>query len=191
MSGLDKILEHITKEARDEADRILAEAREESDKILSSGKSEADSMAQSIAKQSEADVAAAVKRIQSTSQLKEKRLILQAKQEKIEEVFQSALSQLTQLDEKAYFDVIRKMIDRYASGEKGTISFRAADLSRLPDDIRAAAAAKNLEIGSETSDIAGGFILTYGDIEENCSFEVLIDTSREALQDMVGQLLFG
>ncbi len=190
MSGLDKILEHITREAQDEADRIVAAAREESDKIISSGRTEADSMAAAIAKQSEADVASAVRRIQSTSQLKEKRLILQAKQEKIEDVFQSARKALTELSDKEYFDVIRKMITRYSTGEKGQIRFSAADQARLPADLAEAAKAANLQISQESADIDGGFILSYGDIEENCSFEVLIETSREALQDMVGQLLF-
>ena len=191
MSGLDKILEHISREARDEADRIIAEAREDSERLLSSGKAEADSMAQAIARQSETDVAAAVKRIQSTSQLKEKRIILQAKQEQIEGVFKNALSDLKALDDQAYFDVIRKMIARYATKEEGTIRFSAKDLSRLPEDLAKTAKENHLEISKEAADIAGGFILTYGDIEENCSFEVLIETSREALQDMVGQLLFG
>ena len=190
MSGLDKILEHITREAKNEADKILAAAKEDSDKLIASGKAEADSMAAAIARQSEADVAAAVRRIQSTSQLREKRLILQAKQEKIEDVFQSARAALEDLPEKEYFDVIRKMIARYATGEKGQIRFSAGDLKRLPADLKETAAEKGLEISSESAAIDGGFILAYGDIEENCSFETLIETSREALQDMVGQLLF-
>ena len=190
MSGLDKILEHITREAKEEADKILAAAKEDSGKIIDSGKAEADSMAAAIKKQSEADVAAAVRRIQSTSQLREKRLILQAKQEKIEDVFQSARTNLEDLPEKEYFDVIRKMITRYATGEKGQIRFSAKDLKRLPADLKEAAAEKGLEISKESAAIDGGFILAYGDIEENCSFETLIETSREALQDMVGQLLF-
>ena len=190
MSGLDKILEHITREAKEEAGKILAAAKEDSGKIIDSGKAEADSMAAAIKKQSEADVAAAVRRIQSTSQLREKRLILQAKQEKIEDVFQSARTNLEDLPEKEYFDVIRKMITRYATGEKGQIRFSAKDLKRLPADLKEAAAEKGLEISKESAAIDGGFILAYGDIEENCSFETLIETSREALQDMVGQLLF-
>lgn len=191
MSGLDKIIDHITQEAKTEAEGILASARAEADKLISSGKAEADAMAAAIAKQSEADVAAAVKRIQSASDLREKRIILQAKQDQIEEVFGAALEHLRGLGDEDYFTLIRKMITRYASGERGILQFSAADLARMPKDMQTFAGQHHLEISPESVDISGGFILSYGDIEENCSFDVLIETSREELQDKIGQLLFG
>ena len=190
MSGLDKIIDHITREARTQADGILASAKEEADRLIASGKEDADALAAAIAKQSESDVAAAVKRIQSASELREKRIILQAKQDQIEEVFQAALEHLKGLDAQAYFSLIRKMIARYASGEKGVLYFSSADLTRMPADMKAYAGQYHLDISPEGVDIAGGFILSYGDIEENCSFEVLIETSREELQDRIGQMLF-
>lgn len=190
MSGLDKILEHITDEAQKEAEKILNSARTEADKILSSGKAETDALTAAIVKQSEADVASSVQRIKSAAQLKEKRILLQAKQDKIEEVFKGAVDYLTHLDEDAYFEIICRMISRYASGEKGEILFNASDLQRLPAAVKEEAASHGLTVSDKKADISGGFILSYGDIEENCSFEVLIETSREELQDKVGQLLF-
>lgn len=190
MSGLDKILDHITQEAREEADAILSAAREEADAFLTSGKADADQIAAAIAKQSDLDVAAAVKRIQSASELREKRILLQTKQDKIEEVFAEALQQLQQLPDDEYFAAIRKMIDRYAGGQSGEIRFNSRDLARLPRDLASKAAEYHLTIGTEPVDIAGGFILSYGDIEENCSFDVLISASREELQDRIGDLLF-
>ena len=190
MSGLDKIIEHITEEARTEADQILSAARAEAEKLISSGKEDTDAMTAAIVRQSESDVAAAVKRIQSAAALREKRILLQAKQDRIENVFQSALAYFQILDANAYFDVIRKMISKYADGNSGEIRFNQKDLDRLPADMEQIAAAKGLSVSRDAADISGGFILSYGDIEENCSFEALIETSREELQDKVGQLLF-
>ena len=36
----------------------------------------------------------------------------------------------------------------------------------------------------------GGFILCYGGIEENCSFDAIFDSAREHLQDAVQRILF-
>ena len=191
MSGLDKILEHISREAQAETDQILASAKEAAEKILVSGRKEAEDTAASIRKQSELDVAAAVGRIQSNAQLSEKRIILQAKQDKIEEVFEKAQAFLDALDDSSYMDMIGRMINRYASGQKGEILFNRRDLGRLSDAVRSAAQAKNLRVGEEPAGVRGGFILSYGDIEENCSFDVLIAASREELQDKIGLLLFG
>ena len=191
MSGLDKILEHISQQAQTETDGILSEAKQAADQIIASGKKEAQDMAEAIRKQSELDVAAAVSRIQSNAQLSEKRLILQAKQDKIGEIFEKAQNCLETLCDEEYMDVMRKMIIRYASGQEGQILFNSRDLARLSDEVRKTAQEKNLRIGEDAADICGGFILSYGDIEENCSFDTLIAASREELQDKIGILLFG
>ena len=191
MSGLDKILEHISQEAQAETDKILSEAKENADRILASGKKEAQDMADMIYKQSELDVAAAASRIDSNAQLSEKRIILQAKQDKIEEIFEKAQVSLEEQSDADYMDIIIKMIDRYASGQKGQILFNSRDLARLSEDVRKTAQEHKLRISEETADIRGGFILSYGDIEENCSFDTLIAASREELQDKIGELLFG
>ena len=191
MSGLDKILEHISREAQTETDKILSEAKSAADQIIASGKREAQEMAASIHRQSELDVAAAVSRIESNAQMSEKRIILQAKQDKIEEIFEKAQASLENLNDEEYMDVIGKMIIRYASGEEGMILFNSRDLARLTEDVRKTAQEKNLRVSEKPADIRGGFILSYGDIEENCSFDTLIAASREELQDRIGNLLFG
>ena len=47
-----------------------------------------------------------------------------------------------------------------------------------------------LKVSKETAAIFGGFLLVYGDIEENCSFDALFSAVRENLQDKVNSLLF-
>jgi len=190
MSRLDKIIDHITQEAREEADKILSSARNEAAKLISTGKRDADEKVKTIAKQSGLDVAAAVKRIQSASELQEKRIILQAKQEEIEKVFSKAVEELESLDDEKYFKVLEGMISRYSSGEAGRICMSAKDIARMPDSFKKAAEKAHLSIDDTPANISGGFILSYGDIEENCSFDVLINTSKEELQDKIGQLLF-
>ncbi len=190
MSGLDKILEHISSEAAENAKKIIDNAKAEAERILENDKAEGARLESQIGKQSELDVAAASKRIQSAADLKEKRMILEAKQKEIDSVIDAALEKLTGMADGEYFAYLEKMLDKYATGAEGTIRFSAKDLGRLPADFEAKAAAHKLTLSKEPVNIGGGFVLVYGDIEENCSFEALINASREVLQDKIGQILF-
>ena len=190
MSGLDKILGYITQEANAEADKIISSAQEEAAAIISSEKKKADDQAAVIMKQAESDAAAQATRIESAAQMKEKRILLQAKQDKIDEVFALAKEQLLGLDDEKYFEMIQRMIRKYASGESWQIKFSQRDLDRIPAALKEQLEDTGLQVSSEPADIDGGFILSYGDIEENCSIDVLISESREVLQDKISGMLF-
>ena len=190
MSGLDQILEHIGNEAAENAKRIIDAAKKDADWILASEKEEAERLEKQISKQSEADVAAASKRIQSAADLKEKRMILEAKQKEIDDVLNAASERLSGLEAPAYFEILSKMLEKYASGETGVIRLSEKDLQRIPADFEKKAKEKNLTLSNDPVSIDGGFVLVYGDIEENCSFDALINASKETLQDKIGQILF-
>lgn len=190
MSGIDQILEHIGNEAEENAKRILDSAAVEADRIRAAEKEEAERLEKQISKQSELDVAAASKRVQSAAELKEKRMILEAKQKEIDSVLSAATEKLCGLEEKEYFEVLEKMIQRYSTGQSGEIKFSEKDLGRMPAAFKKTIAASGLTLSDEAVSINGGFILDYGEIEENCSFEALIHASKEALQDKIGQILF-
>lgn len=190
MSGLDQILEHINNEATETASRIKETAREEAARILDSHKEEARRLENQINSQAEKDVSAATKRIQSAADLREKRMILEAKQKEIDNTISEALSRLRGLGDKEYFELIGRMIKRYSTGEKGVIRMSEGDLKRVPQGFEETLKEYSLELSDEAVNINGGFMLVYGDIQENCSFEALIDASRELLQDKIGQILF-
>ena len=196
MSGLDKILEHINTDATNTAKDLLAAAQKEADELLAKCKEDAQAAAKAIDDQSKTACDTATKRIASAAEQKEKRMILEAKQKEIDGVLSAALDKVESLDSKEYFATIIKMIGKYAhKGKEGTIAFGKKDLDRLPSDlaaqIKTAADGAKLEIAKEPANIKSGFVLSYGDVEENCSFEALIEASKETLQDKIGQALFG
>jgi V/A-type H+-transporting ATPase subunit E len=47
-----------------------------------------------------------------------------------------------------------------------------------------------LTLSEETRPIRGGFILSDGDVEVNCAFDVLVRMERERLEKDVADLLF-
>ena len=196
MSGLDKIINHIEASATESADKLIAEAKAEAESITSIGKKEADARAAAIRKQSESDVQAAVQRNHSAAEMTEKRLVLQAKQDTIDSILAEAVEKLKGLSDSEYFDIIIRMIPKYAQDKEGVIRFSGKDLGRLPAGFEskisgALSGDASLIIGEEPAKIDGGFVLEYGDIEENCSFDALVDASKENLQDKIGAILFG
>lgn len=190
MSGLEKILEQINKEATDTANETINFANKEAEKILKKAEEDAEAKRTEIVAQSKLDVASVAKQIQSVATQMEKKQILVAKQEIIDGIFDSTLNYLENLDTEEYFAIIDKMIEKYAGTDAGIIQFNAKDLARIPEGTVRLANQKNLTLSKETVDISGGFILGYGNIDENCSFDGLLLAKRESLQDKIGQILF-
>ena len=195
MSGLEKILNHIETSAATTAQKIIDDANAEAAKILASGKEATLEKESVIKKQAEADAIAARKRVESSSQMHEKKLLLQAKQYEVESVLNEAVEILNGQDDATYFDIIYRMIAKYAQPLDGVIRFSKRDLDRLPSDftaraVQAAGGNVKLTVSDEPCKIDGGFILDYGYISENCSFDAIIEESKDKLQDKVGQILF-
>ena len=71
-----------------------------------------------------------------------------------------------------------------------------ADLERLPssfeNDLKHALKEKGCEptLSEDPVDITGGFVLVYGDIEINCSFDALIEGNSEELKELVYKNIF-
>ena len=121
---------------------------------------------------------------------------MQAKQEVIAQVLDKAYEALNGKSDEEYFDLIRKMLDKFVLDSEGDIYFSEADLKRMPSgfekEIEAVAEKKGgkLTLSKTSKEIENGFILVYGGIEENCTFRSLFNTQRDVLQDKIHQELF-
>lgn len=197
MTGLDKILKQIEDDASSHAEDIIAKADKEAGRILDGARKEGEEKVQEIGEKSKSDVNACLSRGESSALLQEKKLMLSTKREMIEDIIRKAKESLYQLSEEAYFETIVKMIKKHALDQPGEILFSFADKSRLPAQlelkIKEALSDKKgaeLKISDDTRELDGGFVLIYGDIEENCSFDALFFAEKEALQDKVYAVLF-
>lgn len=119
------------------------------------------------------------------------------KQQVIDDIIASAKNALLNMTDEEYFEVIIKMIQKYALARKGEIIFSSTDKGRIPEPFEAmiyeallSVEGAILIVSEETRTIDGGFILVYGDVEENCSFDAIFLATRESLQDKVCKLLF-
>ena len=198
MTGLEKIIKAIEADAQANASGILAEAKEEAEEILSLAKEEAEQDKVKIAEKPAFETKAILSRAESSAKLLKRQMILDAKQQVINDVITKARYKLTSLSDTDYFDIILQIVKKHAHAQAGMIMFSQADIDRMPKkfDKSIDTAIKGIQNASLTiskenaAKLDGGFILVYGDIEENCSFEALFNDAREELQDKVNAFLF-
>lgn len=190
MTGIEKILDHIKSDTESEVSKIISGAEKEAAEIIEKAKAQVDKKSKLLEEQMKEAVENQIKRGKSTASLKEKRIILEAKQQIITDVIENTKQSLYKLSDKEYFEVISKMVKKYSTGQKGQIMFSPEDKKRMPKDFDKTIQSASLTISEETRPIDGGFVLAYGDIEENCSFEALFSVAKDTLQDKVGSLLF-
>lgn len=92
---------------------------------------------------------------------------------------------------------MEKLIRKFAQPSSGEAYFSRTDLERMPADFesRMHQAAQDmggsLQLMRAGKNIPDGFILVYGDIEENCTLEALFSADTDEMQDKVQKVLFG
>ncbi len=196
MIGLDKMVQEILNEANSAAASSLSAAQLQSQATMADAKEQGIARSADIAAQSAMDTADYLSRAQSAAELQKRKNILVAKQQIIQDMIERAKQSLYSATPEQYFALVLKMASKYTLPQAGEIIFSKKDLARLPAQfepaLNEAVQAKGavLRISGETREIDGGFVLVYGDIEENCSFSALLEADHDILQDQVHELLF-
>ncbi|MGB4661918.1 MAG: V-type ATP synthase subunit E [Mobilitalea sp.] len=197
MTGLEKILKTIDDAALVNVNAVIIQAKVEADKIIADAKNEAAKKCAEIALKSDTDVKAVISRAESAAKLQEKKKILDAKQQIISNIITLARNSLAQLPDSEYESILLQMAKKNAHNKAGLIQFSKADKARLSVDfdtkLKSALSDKEgaaLTVSDQEANIEGGFLLIYGDIEENCTFDALFASAKEELQDKVNSLLF-
>ncbi len=196
MTGLEKIISQIQEEADAAAAKLVADAQQEAAALLAESREACETMVREGAQKDEALKAAHESRVKSSADQQRRTALLAAKQEVISEVIDEAYRTLKNEDAQNYFQTMEKVLKTYVLAEDGEIYFSAADLERMPagfeEKIHAAAKEKggSLVLKKEPKEIADGFILVYGGIEENCTLKALFDAKKDVLQDQVNAILF-
>ena len=194
MTGLEKILSQIEKESDDrcqelqdnaekKAKEIIADAEGQAQELLNERKAQADKKAQTVDRSA-----------QSSKELEKSRILLAARLESIDEVLEKALEVIKALPKREYFDILKELIVKNAGNGEGTLRLSKADSARLPANFvegvnNALKKGSSVKLG-DCADIDSGFVLTYGEVDINCSFDAIAASKREELRDALNSLLF-
>lgn len=194
MNGIEKLTQQITADAQVEIDAILAQAREKADAVTADYAQRAEkAAAERQAKGAEA-AAQREERLIAMADMERRKDLLAAKQDMVGKAFDKALDQLCSLSDEEYVAMLTKLAVAASNSGKEQLIFSQKDRTRVGKDVVIAAnEAMNdghLTLSEQTRPMRGGFILSDGAIEVNCTFETLVRLQRGEIAGEVANVLF-
>ena len=195
MKGTEKIIAHIQADAKAQADAILKEADEKCAVIRDGYEKQAK---EAYAERIRAGVKANQDRLDSMDRLARmegRKAILALKQEMVAESFDLAADKLTQMPAAEYTAFLAKLAAKASVTGDEEIVLNARDRKAVGEKVVEAAnkAIKGgkLTLSEKTGDFKGGLILRRGNIEANCTAELLVDLCRDEMAAELAGVLFG
>lgn len=195
MAGIEKIIDAIIEQAKAEAEEIISRARATAEEIINEAQERSSNDCAVIFDRARKEATLSEHINRSNAQSLSRKKLLSVRQEIIDSVISKALDKLRSLPDREYFDVLAGLCTRYAMSGSGELVLSDKDKNRLPSDfmdrINASLSGdRTLTLCSDNANIDGGFILRYGGIEENCSFEALAEEKLDDISDMLQTMLF-
>lgn len=191
MKGLENILNEIKTDSDAAVNDIIENAEKKAEEIISAGKLEGEKCAAQIVDEARLKAQDIISRSERAAQLDFKKELLKKKQELIRDYIASAKVSLEALSEKERLKIYTKIIEKYAGGTPGEIVLTKADKDAIDADFTAFLEKNSLKVSErELADGQKGFIIVYGNIEENCTFEAMFDSMADELSDKTAALLF-
>ena len=195
MKGIENINRRIGEQVQAEIDGILSRAGEEAAAVTARWQDQVDRETAERKTKNERAAAEHEERLVSVAQMESRMGLLAAKQEMVEKAFSLALDKLCTMPDEQYIAVAAELLTRAAADGHGAAIFAPADRERVG---AAAVAEANRRLGEkgmltlaeETRNIRGGFILSNGNIEVNCTFETLVRLNKGTMSGEVAKLLF-
>ena len=196
MSGLEKIIGHITEESSEKAAFLLQAAEKKAAAVKNETIRKAAEEVDRIEKKADAETASIRERAEASAALRRKQILLSGKQEIVEKTVELAKEKLESMTGSEYEEFILRIFTGHAPKEDAVLklSEKAKSLlsaSAVEKLVKIAAEnGSKLSVSEKCADIANGFILDFGGVEENCSFTALIEQNIEEIQDRISRELF-
>lgn len=194
MNGIEKLTQQITADAQAEIDAILAEAQAKADAVTADYAQRAErSAAERLAKGKDA-AAQREERLISMADMERRKDLLAAKQEMVGKAFDLALDKLCALPDGEYVALLARLAVSASSTGSEQLIFSQKDRTRVGKAVVTAAnealSGGSLTLSEQVRPMRGGFILSDGAIEVNCSFETLVRLQRGVIAGEVANVLF-
>ena len=197
MAGLEDILNIIDSQQKETESRIMSSAESKVREISKDAEAKAEKAYNDYMKRAEAENLHSYESACNSVDSEMKRRILKCKVGLIDQAIANTLAKLRSQSDSDYFAMLERLIVRNLRSGSGVISLSSHDLGRIPADFekklseKASEKGGTVSISKDPADIQDGFILTYGNISENCSFSAMIETDREDIKDLASRELFG
>lgn len=187
--GIDNILDRIAVDSEKAAESITSEARAKATELYAERTAEAKLAAAALIETAEKNAIERINHIKSTAALESRKLVLAAKREVIDEVFDDITSTFRKLPKEEYATFLAGVAVK--SSEKGTLFFANIDYD-VADKVREYLKDKPQYKVAKTTvkDISSGFIIKYDNVRIDCSIDAIVENMRPELETIVASKLF-
>jgi V/A-type H+-transporting ATPase subunit E len=195
---LEKILEKIVQDSKEEITKILDEAKSRASQIIEEGKREAEKVAGELTRGGEENARKVKEIIVTLASLESRKRILGEKQRILGELYLEVEKRIRNLNGRDYRELVKKiMLESCQTGEE-LVVIGENDRKRIDQELIESVNAElvkagkkgKLKLSPEPASIPDGFILKLGKIEINNSWENILRSLRENTEDEVIKLLF-
>ena len=195
MSGLEKITNMINEEANEECQKILKGASDEIKNIIASARKDANKLSREIVDKAKKDAELITVTAKGKAEAITRNRYLEIRNAILNDVISAAYLEIEKLSDEEYFDLVKKLLVKYIQPGECTMFMNGYDLGRLPEEFELQINSEVFEksavyISKQPIDIENGFILSYGQIEINCTFRAVFDENMENLKDMLSPFMF-
>jgi V/A-type H+-transporting ATPase subunit E len=198
MDALEKMKETILQEAQLKADEIVKAATQDAERILQEARAEAARKRDEELARAREKAQENARRTATLADLDARKQLLAVKEELIGEAFSEAKSRLASLEPEVYNGYLKKALFSAASDRCGDVIMCEQERLAIGEKIVAEVNAELAKSGNNgkvrladiSGDFIGGFVLSSGKVEVNCTFDAILAREYEALLVEVAGILF-
>ncbi|MBQ4348530.1 MAG: hypothetical protein IJC79_02825 [Clostridia bacterium] len=195
MTGLDKIIEKILAEAQKNCDEILKQASDEVREIIAEARLTAKKESDRILDEAQKTAVRKQAVSKSTAESITRNRYLEIRNAILNDIISAAYLEIEKFSDEEYFAMLKKLCIKNVQTGECEMHLSGYDIGRLPDDFEMSINSEIYEkgavhISTTPADIENGFILSYGDIEINCTLKAVFDENMDSLKDMLSTALF-
>ena len=194
MKGTEKIIAHIEADAKAQVDAILAQAGQQCAEIKADFDKQA---AEAYSERIRSGVKACQDEVDSRvrlDQMEARKSLLAVKQDMVASSFDKALEALCALPEDEYVAFLAKLAAAASVSRDEQVVLNKRDRAAIGDKVVKAAnvlvKGGKLSLAPDCGDFAGGLVLKRGNVEANCTAELLVELQRGDMSAEVAGLLF-
>jgi len=188
----EAIIDKIIKDAEIKATAMINEAKDKAEESLAAVTNDCEIYKKQSKKDSEKAVQDLLSRAQTVAELDVKKMLLGAKAQVVDKVFERVLEKLKGLDEKNYLKLLLGMLKYAEDGDVITISKREEKiLTKEAVDKYAKDKGIKLSLAKKLGDFDGGMILSSKGVDKNLTFEIEVSLLREEIEMQIAKELFG
>lgn len=198
MSGIDKITDKISEDAKTYEAVALSQAEREVAEIADDYRSRAEYNSRIIIEKGKKSAESVLSRANSSAALIKRNTILQMKSSLVDDVFKTAAQRLASMPDELTHEFLLCVLLKAAREGNGEVVLNKEDRDKYGAKLVADANRKAKEAGrkcefflsEQTAQIIGGLILKYGIMDINCAFDKMVDAKKTKLEPHVMNILF-